>query len=159
MGDFDPVRWGTVEAALGPPAAEVTAMVERMQGEVYGEDPYDAVKTLHDALYEADMERTVPSLGEPFITAYLLEKYGVISPDVDGDRSEYPSIVERRPPDKRLRELFWEREWTLWWIGIIAGVHPSLVTYWFYEADIPLMERNYTEESMEQIRAHRESTN
>lgn len=158
MGDFDPIPWETSEAALGPPAAEVTALVERMRGEVRGEDPYDAVKTLHDALYEADTERTVPSLGEPFVTAYLLEKDGVISPDADDARSEYRSIVERRPPRERLRELFWERERTLWWIGLLTGVHPSLVTYWLYEADIPLMERNYTEESMEQIRAHQEST-
>lgn len=71
--------------------------------------------------------------------------------------SEYRSIVKRRPTNERLRELFWEQERTLWWIGILAGVHPSLVTYWFYENDIPLMERNYTEESMEKIRAHRES--
>jgi len=55
-----------------------------------------------------------------------------------------------------IRELFWEREQTLWWIGLLAGVHPSLVTFWFYEADIPLMERNYTDESLEQRQAGRE---
>lgn len=158
MGDFDPVSWETSETVLGPPASEVTNLVEEMQGEVYDENPYDAVKTIHDALYEADFERTVPSLGEPFITAYLLEKNGVISPEKDDDGSEYRSIVKRRPSNEHLRELFWGRERTLWWIGILAGVHPSLVTYWFYENDIPLMERNYAEESMEQIRAQRGST-
>lgn len=157
MGDFDPVSWETSEAATGPPAAEITEHVERMQGEVYDQDPYNAVKIIHDALYEDDVERTVPSLGEPFITAYLLEKSGIITPDNDDTGGEYRSIVERRPPGERLEELFWERERTLWWIGILAGVHPSLVTYWFYEDDIPLMERNYTEESMEQIRAYREA--
>jgi hypothetical protein len=40
--------------------------------------------------------------------------------------------------------------------GLLAGVHPSLVTFWFYEADIPLMERNYTDDSLEQIQAGRE---
>lgn len=28
--------------------------------------------------------------------------------------------------------------------------------YWFYETDIPLMERNYGEESMERIRSERD---
>ncbi|WP_222913411.1 hypothetical protein [Natrinema sp. SYSU A 869] len=157
MGNFDPVSWETSEAALGPPASEVTEMVNQLQGEVHDKDPYDAVKTIHDALYDDDVDRTVPNLGEPFITAYLLEKNEIISPRDDDTGSEYRSIVTRRPTGERLRELFWERERTLWWIGILTGVHPSLVTYWFYEYDIPLMERNYTEESMEQIRAHREA--
>jgi hypothetical protein len=157
MGAFDPVSWEVVEVATGPPAPEVTEHVEQMQEVVRGEGPYDAVKTIHDAMYEEDVDRTVPSLGEPFITAYLLEKEGIITPNHDDTGSEYRSIVERRPTSERLRELFWERERTLWWIGLQVGVHPSLVTYWFYENDIPLMERNYTEESMEQIRAYRES--
>lgn len=157
MGAFDPVPWETVEAAIGPPAAEVTVQVEQMQEAVRGNDPYDAVKAIHDALYDDDVERTVPSLGEPFITAYLLEKNGIITPEEDGEGGDYRSLVERRPTSQRLEELFWERERTLWWIGLLVGVHPSLVTYWFYEDDIPLMERNYTEASMEQIRAHRET--
>lgn len=158
MGDYDPVSWETSEAALGPPAAEVIELVDKLQGEVHGKDPYDAVKTLHDTFYEDDVDRTVPSLGEPFITAYLLEKNGIITPVNDDTGGEYRSLVERRPSNDQLRELFWERERTLWWIGILTGVHPSLVTFWFYEAEIPLMERNYTEESMEQIRAQRGST-
>lgn len=157
MAAFDPVSWETVEATIGPPAPEVTEHVEKMEEEVHDKDPYDAVKTIHDALYEDDVDRTVPSPGEPFITAYLLEKTEIITPSDDDTGSEYRSIVERRPTSERLRELFWERERTLWWIGLLAGVHPSLVTYWFYENDIPLMERNYTEESMEQIRTYRKS--
>jgi len=159
MGAFDPVPWETIEAIIGPPAPEVTEHVEQMQEEVHGKDPYDAVKTIHDALYEDDGDRTVPSLGEPFITAYLLEKNGVITTGDDNAGGEYCSIVERRPSRERLRELFWERERTLWWIGILVGVHPSLVTYWCYEDDIPLMERNYTEEAMEQIKEYRETGN
>lgn len=157
MGEFDPVPWETVEAAIGPPAPEITAHVDRLQAEVPGSDPYEAVKTIHDALYEDGVDRSVPSLGEPFITAYLLEKNGIITPSPDDTGSEYRSIVERRPSRERLEDLFWERERTLWWIGMLVGVHPSLVTYWCYEHDIPLMERNYTAESMEQIRAYRAS--
>jgi hypothetical protein len=151
MGEFDPVHWETVEATTGPPAPEIEAHVEQMAGEVYEKDPYDAVKTIHDALYAADVERTVPNAGEPFVTAYLLEKRGIIEPESD-DETEYRSLVDRRPGDERLEELFWERERTLWWVGVLTGVHPSLVTYWFYEADIPLMERNFTEESLREIR-------
>lgn len=35
----------------------------------------------------------------------------------------------------------------------MTGGHPSLVTYWLSEDDIPLLERNYTMEAMERIRA------
>lgn len=158
MGRYDPVRWETVTAAIGPPAQEVTEHVERLREEVRENDPYVAVKKIHDALYDDDVDRSVPSLGEPFITAYLLEKNGVITPDESDPESDFRSILGRRPTSERLRELFWDRERTLWWIGLLVGVHPSLVTYWFYEDDIPLMERNFTEESREQIRAYREST-
>ncbi|SDQ98024.1 hypothetical protein [Natronobacterium texcoconense] len=156
MGKFDPVQWETVEEATGPPADEVTTHVERLQDEVYDADPYEAVKTIHDALYAEDVDRTVPSLGEPFVTAYLLEKEGIITPGDDEADGEYRSLVDRRPDRDRLEELFWERERTLWWIGLLTGVHPSLVTYWCYEYDVPLMERNFSEESLERIRAVRE---
>ena len=52
------------------------------------------VKTIHDALYDDEVERTVPNLGEPFITAYLLEQKGIITPSDDTGK-EYQSIVER----------------------------------------------------------------
>lgn len=157
MSDFDPVTWETIEAVFGPPAPEVTEHVERMKGELYDETPYDAVKIVHDALYDETVERTVPSLGEPFITAYLLEKAGVITPG-EGAEDEYRSLLERKPNRQRLEEHFWEHRHTLWWIGLLYGVHASLVNFWFYEDDIPLMERNFAAESMAQIRAYREST-
>lgn len=151
MGDFDPVPWAVVEATVGPPAPEVTAHVEALEDEVRGDSPYDAVKTIHDALYAADVDRSVSSLGEPFVTAYLLERRGLVDPD-----EEYRSLVDRRPDADRLEELFWERERTLWWIGLLRGVHPELVTYWCYEDGIPLMERNFGEETMAAIRAYRD---
>lgn len=149
MGDFDPVPWTLVEETIGPPAPEVVAAVDEYAAELEGLDPYEAVKTVHDALYDPEIERTVPNLADPFVTAYLLEQRGVIDPDA---HAEYPSMVERRPEPEELEELFWEREFTLWWIGVLCGVHPALVTFWCWEDDIPLMERNYTEESMERIR-------
>jgi hypothetical protein len=156
MGDLDLVSWEEIVAATGPPAAEVTEHVDRMTAELSGREPYEAVKAVHDALYDDEIERTVPSLGEPYVTAYLLEKAGVIAPS-EGGAGDYRSMVDRRPSRERLEELFWERERTLWWIGMQAGVHPSLVTYWFYEANIALMERNLTEDSLERIRDYRES--
>lgn len=152
MGEFDPVPWEVAERAVGAPAAEVTAMVDEM-GEAMedaDESPYEAVKAIHDALDDA--ERSVPSPGEPFVTAYLLEREGIIAPE----GGEYRSLVERRPSGETLRELFRDRGRTLWWIGVLTGVHPSLVTYWLYEEDIPLMERNYGAESLERIRAERD---
>ena len=156
MGAYDPVAWEEIEVALGPPASEVEAAVEAMESRVRDRDPYDAVKTIHDALDEQleESERTVPGFGEVFVTAYLLEQRGRI--ESGGARNdEYPSLLERRPSADRLEELFWDRRRTLWWIGIVAGVHPSLVSYWLYEDDIPLMERNLTEESMARVREYR----
>lgn len=149
MDAFDPVSWGAIEEVRGPPAAEVAARVEAMASKLEGEKPYVAVKAVHDALASGTEERSVPGLADPFITAYLLEKRGVISPDTVND---YRSLVERRPSTERLRELFWEEQRTLWWIGVVTGVHPSLVTYWCYEDNIPLMERNISEDALEQIR-------
>lgn len=157
MGKFDPVPWDTVEDAFGPPAPEVRAHVDRLGEEFDDDGPYEAVKAIHDALYDEDVERTVPGLGEPFITAYLLEKDGIIAPS-DEAGCEYPSLVARRPDADRLEELFWGQRRTLWWIGLLCGVHASLVKFWLYEDGIPLMERNFTAESMEQIREARDET-
>lgn len=150
MGAFDPVPWDEVEATVGPPAAEITTIIEKRGEDVADLPPYDAVKTLHDALDHSDLERSVSSGGEPFITAYLLERENLIDPD--GEQTAYRSLVERRPDESWLREQFWERERTLWWIGVLCGVHHSLVTFWCFEYDIPLMERNYTKESLSRIK-------
>jgi hypothetical protein len=118
MGGRAPVSREARPEALGNPAAEVEECIGRLAAEVRGEEPYAAVKTVHDALSEdlTDEERSVPGLGE----------------------------------------LFWDRERTLWWIGVVTGVHPSLVTYRLHEDDIPLMQRNYTGEATERIRARRD---
>lgn len=154
MGALDPVSWEELIATGGEPAANVAPAIDRLEDEIQGLSPYETVKTVHDAL-SADLDeadRRVPGLGEVFVTAYVLEQRGHIHP---GD--EYRSVVDRRPDGDRLRRLFWERERTIWWIGILAGVHPSLVTYWLFEADIPLMERNLTDERLAAVRASRDA--
>lgn len=156
MGDLDPVSWETIEAVVGPPAAGVVEYVDRMQDDLRGEDPYVAVKAIHDAISSDPDATTVPGQGEVFVVAYLLERRGVISPGGADAGGGFPSIVDRRPDGDRLRELFWEPERTMWWLAIRLGVHWALVRYWLYEDDIPLRERNFPEESMERIRAYRE---
>ncbi len=44
----------------------------------------------------------------------------------------------------------------MWWTATRVGVHWALVQYWLYEEDIPLQERNLTNESMARVRAYRE---
>jgi hypothetical protein len=106
MGDRDPVSWETKVAALGSPASEIEEYVEEMGDDVQGRDPYDAVKAIHDALSEdfAEADRTVPGLGEVFVTAYLLEREGIIAPDSNGLESEYRSLVGRRAPRRTVLE-------------------------------------------------------
>lgn len=161
MAAHDPVPWAVYEDALGAPATEVERVVERVVVDHAADpeldaDPYDIVKSVHDTL-DADFdpdERSVPGLGDPFVAAYLLEKHGVVAVGAD---SAFVSLVDRRPSDDRLHELFWNREYTLWWIGVLTGVHAALVTYWCYEANVPLMERNLSAESLAAVESVRES--
>lgn len=170
MGEFDPVSWDTVEAVLGAPTVEIGGYVDRLAPDVRDEEPFVAVKTVYDA-WKRDLgaDRTLPDQGAAFVVAYCLERDGVISLDADEERSAgfgaragadagvgVGSLVDRRPDRERLRELVWEREETMWWIAVRYGVHWTLVNHWLYEDDIPLMERNFGEESLARIRAHRE---
>ena len=154
MADLDPVPWDAIEAATGPPATEIVEAVDRLEDDLPTDDPYAAVKAVHDALADEAVDRSVPGLGDPFVTAYLLEQRGVIDPAEAPPA--YTPMAARRPTDERLRELFWDREYTLWWIGTIVGVHASLVTYWLWEADVPLMERNLSAETLAAVEAARE---
>lgn len=153
MGALDPVSWDAIEAVAGPPAPEVTARVEARGEDLRGEDPYVAVKTIHDELAgETGPDAAVPDQGEVFITTYLLERDGVITPDGD-----VPSIVDRRPDEERLRELFWGETLTMWWIAVLTGTHWALVRYWLHEDGVPLRERNFSAETVAEIRAYRET--
>jgi hypothetical protein len=156
---MDPVSWETIEAVVGPPAPEVEAYVDGMGEDLRDEAPYDAVKAVHDALArDLGEERTPAGQGEVFLVAYLLERAGVVSPGgrPSDDGVSFPSVAERRPDGDRLRELFWGRERTMWWLGIRLGVHWALVRYWLYEEEIPLRERNFPAETTARIRAYRE---
>jgi len=97
MGEFDPVSWEPIEAATGPPAGPLVARVDRLADDLPTDDYSAAVKAVHDALAGDDVERTVPGLGDPFVTGYLLERGGLVQP-ADAP-PEYVSLVERRPSD------------------------------------------------------------
>jgi hypothetical protein len=157
MADMDPVAWDDVEAATGPPSATgVMEYVEAFGGEIADDEfgsAYEAVKTVYDEWKTDQGEaRSLPDQGAAFVVAYRLEHEGLL------DLSDSPqgSLVERHPGRDELHERFWDEEQTLWWMAVELGVHFSLVTFWLWEADIPLAERNLSDETMRQVEAHRE---
>jgi len=121
MTDLTPVPWADVEAAAGPPTAtEVEEYVAELTSETSGADreAFETVKAVYDE-WKADRgeERALSDQAAAFVVASLLEREGAI------DLSDTPqgSLVERRPSAERLRERFWEREQTLWWIAVECG--------------------------------------
>jgi hypothetical protein len=147
MTDLEPVSWDAIEAAVGPPADDVLPYVEALADEVAGDPPAVAVKTVYDA-WKAGLgeDRSTDDQGAAYVIAYLLERQSAL-----GDWSH--SLTGRKPGRERLHELFWEREHTLWWMAVEAGVHYTLLTYWLYEESVPLARRNLTAETREAIDA------
>lgn len=146
MDPMEPVPWEDVIAVRGVPGEELQPFVERHAADVADDDPADAVKTVYDD-WKVSLgdDRTLDDQGAAFLIAYLLEHRGAIH--LDEADAPGGSLLDRRPDDERLRELFHERERTLWWIAIEYGVHYTLVTRWLYEADVPLLGRNLSEET------------
>jgi len=148
MDPMEPVPWEDVIPVSGTPGVELEPFVERHADDVRGDPPADAVKTVYDDWKAERFEETgLSAQAAAFLIAYLLEHRGAI--EFDGPM---PSPVDRRPDPDRLRELVHDEEKTLWWIAIERGVHYSLVTRWCYEADVPLLRRNFTDETFERIR-------
>jgi hypothetical protein len=149
MSEFDPVPWDDIEAVSGPPAATVREYVEEMRADVRDDPPAIAVKRIYDR-WKAEQPRSdrLPAQGAATIIAYELEREGVVEL---GPESGVPSLTERRPDADRLEALFWEEEYTMWWIGVLTGVHWALVNCWLYEERIPLQERNLTAETLAAI--------
>lgn len=147
MAALDPVHWDDIVAVTGPPGKRCEARVDAMADDLRESDAYEAVKTVHDALAA---DPGPPDQGEVFLVAYVLERDGVVDP-TDGP---LPPVAGRRPDDERLRAMFWDPPRTMWWVAIRVGVHWALVRYWLYEASIPLRERNFTPDTLAEIRAH-----
>ncbi|WP_135826425.1 hypothetical protein [Halorussus ruber] len=153
MSELDPVPWEEIEAATGPPTAtEVESYIEDLRDEITEESAFEAVKAVYDE-WKTDLgdDRTLSDQGAAFVITYLLERERII--DLRG--LGQGSLVKRHPGADELRERFWEQEQTLWWLAVELGVHHSLVTFWLWEADIPLAERNLGPETMEKVEAHR----
>lgn len=152
MADMDPVPWEDIEAAIGPPTAtEVVEYVEEWQDETSLLDPpepYEGVKEVYDE-WKSDLgeERQLSDQGAAYVITYLLERDRAI--DLRGRGQG--TLLKRYPGKEQLRELFWDEEKTLWWMAVELGVHYSLVTFWLWEADIPLAERNLSDETVQQI--------
>jgi len=157
MADMDPVPWDEVEAATGPPAAaEVEPYVEELKDELADPDPpddYEAVKMVYDA-WKTDLgeERSLSDQGAAYVVTYLLERERII--DLRGRRQG--TLLKRRPDPDELRERFWDDEQTLWWMAVESGVHYALVTYWLWEANVPLAERNLSDETLARVETGRE---
>lgn len=91
--------------------------------------------------------------GGAYVFAYLLEREGLVDPD-DGsavEGSAPASMLARRPDDGTLERWVWDDEQGFWWIAVRCGVHYSLVQYWLYEADIPVMRRNVPDRLLDRI--------
>ncbi|MFC3960082.1 hypothetical protein [Halovivax cerinus] len=150
MDSTEPVPWEDVIAVRGVPGEELQPFIQRDVPDVDGLAPADAVKTVYDdwkgTLGE---DRTLDDQGAAYLIAYLLEHRGVIR--LDETDAFGGSLLDRRPDDEQLRDLFHEEERTLWWIAVECGVHYSLVSRWLYEADIPLLARNLADETAETL--------
>lgn len=145
MDPMEPVPWDDVIAVRGIPGEEVQPFVGRHAPDLADESPADAVEIVYDD-WKGSLgdDRRLDDQGAAFLIAYLLEHRGVIHLTETGALGG--SLIERRPDDEFLRELFHERERTMWWIAVECGVHHALVARWLYEADVPLLRRNLTEE-------------
>ena len=150
MEPMEPVPWEDVIAVRGIPGEEDQPFVQRDVDDVADAHPADAVKTVYDDWKETlGDDRGLDDQGAAYLIAYLLEHRGAIRLE-EGDAFG-GSLLDRRPDDERLRELVHERARPLWWIAIECGVHHALVTRWCYEADVPLLGRNFGEETTKKL--------
>ncbi|ELZ12214.1 hypothetical protein C479_05383 [Halovivax asiaticus JCM 14624] len=150
MDSTESVPWADVIAVRGVPGEELQPFVQRDAPDLDGRSPAEAVKVVYDDWKETlGDERTLDDQGAAYLIAYLLEHRGVIH--LDDTDAFGGSLLDRKPDDERLRELFHDEERTLWWIGVECGVHHSLVSRWLYEADIPLLARNLNDETVRKL--------
>lgn len=144
MDSKTPIHWDVLEPVRAAP--RLLEIFENHREEAIRQPTLEAAV---DRLYQIRHEKYeigAPDQGVAYVFAYLLEKTGQF--DAAGMMT---SIDSRRPDDDTLGELFWEQERVPWWIAVEYGVHYSLVMYWLWEADIPLMRRNIPDEQFEKL--------
>lgn len=156
MAPTDPVPWEPLVDLGQHTCLQCEAVFEDRRGDL---DPGWDRETAVDRLYEWWHDRHGDDLGNEqggvYVFAYLLEREGLVEPGVEPTvgGGVPASLVARRPDDATLERWFWDAEQVPWWIAVRCGVHYSLVQYWLYEADVPLMRRNVPDRLLEQVDA------
>ena len=154
-----PVDWATLEAAGVRPEPTCRALFERHRDalEEFG-TRYEAVEYLKRvATDELDASERPPDQGLVYVLAYLVEREGVAPQTEESPGALGVSLLERRPDPGAMERRFWDDERMFWWLAVEYGVHYSLVVYWFWEEDVPLMRWNIPEERWPAIDAVRET--
>ncbi|MFB6360054.1 MAG: hypothetical protein ABEH59_01900 [Halobacteriales archaeon] len=155
MAPTDPIPWAPLVELGAHTCLQCEAVFERRRGDLDPDwDREAAVASLyewwHDA-YGADLGK---EQGGVYVFAYLLEASDHFDTAALRTADEAPitgSLLDRRPPAETLERWFWEDEQVPWWIAVRCGVHYSLVHYWFYESEIPLMRRNVPDRLLDRI--------
>lgn len=152
MEPTDPVPWEPLAELGAHTCLQCEAVFEERRSDLDADwDRETAVRRLYEWWHDAYGDEVGAEQGGAYVFAYLLEREGLVQPD---DGSTVPaSLLARRPDDATLERWVWEDEQVFWWIAVRCGVHYSLVQYWLYEADIPVMRRNVPDRLLEQVDA------
>lgn len=141
-----PVPWDALEAVRGEP--QLRAVFDAHREEVADAESAEAAVDRLERVRRDQYDVASPDQGTAFVFAYLAETELGMSVDPPGD---LPSLAARKPDDDTLERLFWDEEQVPWWTAVRCGVHYTLVIYWLWEADVPLMRRNIPDHQFAQI--------
>lgn len=157
MGPTDPVPWAPLAELGAHTCLQCEAVFEDRRDELGGDrDRETAVARLYEWWHDAYGDEVGAEQGGAYVFAYLLEREGIVDPGEQhaGDDAPLPaSLIDRRPDAATLERWVWDDEQVFWWIAVRCGVHYSLVQYWLYEADVPLMRRNVPDRLLEGVDA------
>ncbi len=153
MDETAPVDWTQLEEVRPEPTCR-TVFDSHREDLAEFDTLQPAVNHLYEAYHEAyGPAQRVPDQVAAFVFAYLVELADIASlSETDSEvAAEMPAIMDRHPGEDELDRLIWEEETVPWWLAVRFGVHYSLIIYWMWEADIPLMRRNIPSETLGQI--------
>jgi hypothetical protein len=157
MSATDPVSWDPLVELGVHTSLQCEALFERRRDDLDPDwDRETAVARLYEWWHETAGDDPGNEQGGVYVFAYLLERERLVDPRKGPDAGDFaipPAILARRPDDATLERWFWDEEQVPWWIAVRCGVHYSLVQYWLYEADIPVMRRNVPDQVLEQVDA------
>ena len=156
MAPTDPVPWEPLVELGEHTCLQCEAVFEDCREDLDPEwDRETAVATLYEWWHDAYGDDVGNEQGGAYVFAYLLERGGTVDPGeapaVDGGAPA--SLRGRRRDDATLERWVWTDGQVLWWIAVRCGVHYSLVQYWLYEADVPVMRRNVPDRLLAEVDA------